>query len=215
MTDPIDQAQTQASDSNDDYIAVAVPVHVRLESRQSVVSLDEAEEILRRATSIALGPCGCRKDAGRCDAPIDTCLALNRTDEELAGEWEGFAPVTIERALEALRLSHDAGLVHLAYRKPGREITEFCSCCSCCCWMFQKLRESAFGGELIASGFVAEHDQATCIGCGACVDRCHFDAWAAARNGGKPTLDPARCLGCGVCVPSCPAGAISFVARST
>jgi len=200
--------------TNDQYVAMTIPVHVAINARETVLSFREAEDILRDASSIALGPCICRKEAKNCDAPVETCLALNHTEEELAREFAGFEQVGVERALEALRMSHEAGLVHLAFRKPGRPITEFCSCCSCCCWLFQKLKHSDPRSQVVESRYTASHDARSCIGCGICIDRCPFGAWEIVENNEKPTLDPTHCFGCGLCVDSCPTGAISFVPRT-
>jgi MinD superfamily P-loop ATPase len=58
--------------------------------------------------------------------------------------------------------------------------------------------------------------QADCIGCGACLARCRFDA--VLRTGGGAgestfTIDPSACEGCGVCVASCPVKSIDFPER--
>jgi len=206
---PSDGAETV-----DDYIATTIPVRIEIDVRQAVLSLGEAEAILRDASSIALGPCVCRKEAQNCDAPVETCLALSQSKEDLAKEFAEFKPVTVERALEALRASHEAGLVHLAFRKPGKEITEFCSCCSCCCWLFSKLRHSDYRSQVVESAYIAKHDETSCTGCHACVERCPFNAWGLSQNGHKPSLNPEKCFGCGVCVSSCPVGAIRFVPRA-
>mgnify|MGYP001456775656 FL=1 len=52
-----------------------------------------------------------------------------------------------------------------------------------------------------------------CIGCGACLARCRYDA--VRREGGgagdaRFAVDPLSCEGCGVCVWSCPVKAIDF-----
>ncbi len=215
MASDAEQARGEASDAvAEPYITTTIPVHVRIDAQQTVLSFHEAEKILRDASSIALGPCICRKEAQNCDAPVETCLALNHTKEELATDFSEFRPVTVERALETLKLSHKAGLVHLAFRKPGKPITEFCSCCSCCCWFFRQLGERDNHSQVVESKYTAVHDVASCVGCGACVERCPFGAWTIEEGAEKPTLNPTRCAGCGLCISSCPTGAISFVSRT-
>jgi ferredoxin len=210
MADQPDKAQTTEPQENEEYIATTIPVRIDIDAKQAVLSFDEAEEILRSATTLAIGPCGCRKEEQNCDAPIDVCLALDYEERDL---YEGFEPVSVERALEALRTSHEAGLVHLAYRKPGKPITEFCSCCSCCCWMFKRLKATDYHEAIVESRFIAKQDPETCVGCGTCVERCPFDAWLPSENGGAPSLAEGRCFGCGVCVTACPADAISLRPR--
>jgi NAD-dependent dihydropyrimidine dehydrogenase PreA subunit len=199
--------------ASDGYTARTIPVHVEVDARQTVLTEPEAEEILRRATRIALGPCGCRKSAGKCDAPLDTCLALDEAADDVVAKDLGFRDVSIERALATLRTSHEEGLVHLAYRQRDAEISMFCSCCSCCCGFLSKLREFDYHDVVAESAYIARHSPERCVGCGACVERCQFDAWRT--NGAeRPTFIPKRCFGCGLCVSSCPAEAIALVARS-
>jgi ferredoxin len=194
----------------DHYTATTIPVRVEVDMKQVVLNLDEAERLLRAAESIALGPCGCRTEKGNCDGPVDVCLTL---DEESDRVWEGFRHVSAEEALDALRTSHEAGLVHLAYRKPGQESTILCSCCSCCCWFLNALKHFDYHDAVVESSHVAEQDDRLCVGCGACVERCPFGAWTPARNGDRPSLNREKCFGCGLCVSGCTPGAISFVPR--
>ncbi len=196
------------------YIATTIPVRVDVDMKQAVLNLAEAERILKEAESIALGPCGCRKEKGNCDRPLDVCLTLDEDSDHAIETWEGFRHVTADEALAALRTSHEAGLVHLAYRKPGQESTVFCSCCSCCCWFLNTLKRYDYHDAIVESSHVAEQDIDRCVACGTCVERCPFDAWTAAENGDKPSLNAAKCFGCGVCVSTCPTGAISFMARA-
>ncbi len=58
--------------------------------------------------------------------------------------------------------------------------------------------------------------QKDCIGCGACLARCRFDAVHRTDGGAGDsvfTIDPSACEGCGVCVGSCPVKAIDFPER--
>ncbi len=66
------------------------------------------------------------------------------------------------------------------------------------------------------SGHQAVIRQADCIGCGACLAYCRFEAVQRQPALDTPTLfsiDPALCEGCGVCVHFCPVKAIDFNER--
>lgn len=67
------------------------------------------------------------------------------------------------------------------------------------------------------SGHEAVIRQDDCIGCGACLADCRFDAvrmnGKAAVRGATFFIDPVACEGCGVCVRFCPEKAIDFQER--
>lgn len=66
---------------------------------------------------------------------------------------------------------------------------------------------------IFKSGHEAEIVQEKCIGCGACLAFCRFEAIQVKGSMGDGCtfhIDPAACEGCGVCVKSCPVRAISF-----
>jgi MinD superfamily P-loop ATPase len=70
--------------------------------------------------------------------------------------------------------------------------------------------------EAFRCGNEAMIRQADCIGCGACLARCRFDAVRKTTGGaGEATfsIDATACEGCGVCVWSCPVKAIDFPER--
>ena len=51
-------------------------------------------------------------------------------------------------------------------------------------------------------------DEATCVGCGACVDVCPVEALSMVSD--KAKCDAEKCVDCGACVDACPVGAISL-----
>jgi MinD superfamily P-loop ATPase len=66
------------------------------------------------------------------------------------------------------------------------------------------------------SGHEAVIRQADCIGCGACLAYCRFEAIRANGQGaGEATfsIDPLSCEGCGLCVRFCPTEGIDFPER--
>lgn len=117
----------------------------------------------------------------------------------------------MEEALDALRRSHEDGLVHLAYVMKGEEEPkQICSCCPCCCHTLGGLLRRGIAASVLSSRFVAEDDPGACSGCGACVKRCVFEARTMQED--KPAYDASKCFGCGLCVSTCSTGAFGWLA---
>jgi ferredoxin len=195
----------------EDMTAVTVPVNLRIEGEQKILDLAAAERLLRSAHVISLGSCGCRERMNRCKAPLDVCLCLDEKAEEIIKGQDARA-VSVEQALNALRRSHEAGLVHLTFTDKGEEQPFIiCSCCSCCCHALSSLLR--FNIPAVAkSEHVALQETEKCRDCGICVKRCQFHArWL---DEGKLVFDKDKCFGCGLCITTCPNGAIHFTRRS-
>jgi heterodisulfide reductase subunit A len=61
-----------------------------------------------------------------------------------------------------------------------------------------------------ASGSVCEVEESRCIGCGACIEVCNYEAIHAKKTkaGDKAVVNPALCKGDGLCCSKCPTDAI-------
>jgi ferredoxin len=202
----------EVAEAVDHYTGRAIPVHVAVQATQVVLSQPEMEALLANAECIALADCECRLEEHKCDAPLDTCLILDESARQDIAKGRA-RPVTLPEALETLCRSHQAGLVHLAYRRQDSNATELvCSCCSCCCWFLNQLKRFDYHDALAESAFVAAFDPALCDDCGVCLERCQFQAWD--RVDAKVHLRPSHCFGCGLCVSTCPTDAVSLVERA-
>ena len=62
------------------------------------------------------------------------------------------------------------------------------------------------------SGSVCEVDESKCIGCGACISACAYDAieFRETKQGNKAVVNPVLCKGDGLCNAKCPTGAITL-----
>ncbi len=193
--------------------AEAVPVNVEIEAEHRVLDLGEVEKILRHSGNIFLQDCGCRSQFHNCDAPLDTCLAVN-VGSDYAEKWPDnhSRRVGVEEALSTLRRSHEAGLVHMAYVFKGEEEPQLiCSCCTCCCHTLGGIVDHGITTQVLTSKLIAEDDEAKCMDCGRCAERCKLGA--RRMTGGEMAYDASKCLGCGLCVITCPQGAIRLVDR--
>lgn len=194
----------------EDMVAVTVPVNIHMEGKQKILDFAAAEKLLRSAHVISRGNCGCRERLRKCDAPLDVCLCMDKEAETTIKSGRARV-VSVEDALEALKRSHEAGLVHLAFTNKGDERPFIvCSCCSCCCHALSSLLRYGIPA-VTESEHIVLQDMDKCVGCGVCVERCQFGARRLV--GGKMVLDRAKCFGCGLCVTTCPNDAISLVKR--
>lgn len=194
--------------------AVTIPVNIAIEGEHRILDLNRVEELLREADLIVLQDCACKSDRGNCSAPRDTCISLDEEAEQMlkAGEFN-VKKVTLAEALDALRRSHKAGLVHMAYTMEGQEKpSPICSCCSCCCHTLSGLIRFGLAKHVIAADLVSETNSNSCLNCGVCASRCQFGAREMVD--GKMVHDSGRCFGCGLCVSTCTGEAITLVRKA-
>jgi ferredoxin len=206
-----DWTEKELREKAEDMIAVTVPVNMRIEGKQKILDLAAAEKLLRTARVISLGNCGCRERLRKCDAPLDVCLCMDREAEEAIKNGDSRA-ISVGKALDVLKRSHEAGLVHLAFTNRGDvKPWVICSCCSCCCHALSSIVRFNIPEAVAESERVAFQDVEKCNDCGICVERCQFRARRMVD--GKLVFDRAKCFGCGLCVTVCPTEAISLVER--
>ena len=71
-----------------------------------------------------------------------------------------------------------------------------------------------YGSEnsIARSDFYARVEEELCIGCEACIERCHFNAMT--MNEGVCVVDTSHCYGCGLCISSCDSEALSLIQKA-
>ena len=185
-----------------------VPVNQPVDARSSILAFEDVEQIIQSAGRLAVANCTCRMVDGKCDKPLEVCLQLGKAADYTIDRGSG-REVSIDEAMDIIRKSEEAGLVHVTMNKAyGSHI--ICNCCSDCC--------VAFGLPIDAtsivdpSRFLAVVDDEKCSGCGDCVDRCFFAAIALEEKGGEEVsaITAENCMGCGLCMVACPEDAISM-----
>lgn len=182
----------------------------------TVMLLYEIEEMLDAAMHIVVQPCDCRRLGQNCDRPIETCIWMDDVALEALDRGHG-RRLTNEEAKELVRWADKKGLMHTAdgeWRTRG--LHAICNCCACDCYPFRAAQELGSKGTWPRSRYIAAHDREGCNQCGACVKRCHFDAFyhdgTTIEVDGKTKknvlFDSDKCWGCGLCANTCPSEAI-------
>ncbi len=191
-----------------------IPVGEAIDAgNQQVLDADSADRIIENAQALAVTRCTCRLIAHKCDNPVEVCLQVDNAARYTMDRGTG-REITKQEALDILRMCEEKGLVHVTMNRShaGHFI---CNCCSCCCQILPLVISE--GLKLVdPSRYQAEIDAERCVGCGTCVDRCHFHAIqpaAESREGAEVMQVLAeKCMGCGLCQITCPEDAISLKA---
>ncbi len=184
----------------------------------TVMLLNEVEEMIEAAEEIVVQPCDCRKLGENCNRPVETCIWLDDGARQALDRGHG-RRLTKEEAIQLLRHADKKGLMHTAdseWRERG--LHAICNCCACDCYPFRAAQELGTKGVWPKSHYLAEYNAELCNQCGACVKRCHFEAFyhdgsiievdGKFKNG--VAFDPEKCWGCGLCANTCPQGAIEM-----
>ena len=168
-------------------------------TEDEVLPLDETLAFIDgREGPIYLNYCDCRSLRGECGMPTRTCLTYRNgintfVDRGISEE------IDRERAKEIVREADKAGLMHTV--NPGG----ICNCCGDCCYLFRSQRRRESTGFWPAAKYIVALNKDSCLMCGLCVKRCHFDVFKKEQ---EILSDDSRCVGCGLCVNVCPGKAL-------
>ncbi len=195
-----------------------IPAYRSIESLD-VLPYEDIREMLRRQEKIAVVPCSCRNvtrlAADGCRYTDEEkrwhCIQIGRGAEYVIARGSG-RELTLDEALRLIDEIEEEGLIHTwpnTAAITGKKVTVNCNCCGDCCEFFLSARAANIPIErlLEKSRFVAAVND-NCIGCGTCVERCHFNAIEVRDGVAKVAED--RCFGCGTCVVGCDEKAIEM-----
>jgi ferredoxin len=175
---------------------------------QGVYPAQLMEQVIAKARRVAVAHCPCRVAyrlvGGGCEHPTEVCMKFDELadyviDRGLARE------LTQDDALDVLRLTEEAGLVHFVDNAEG-DIKHNCNCCGCACWNVGNIKRRKIPRDAImATYFMRETDFDECTGCGECAAICPVEAVQMSDD--LPVVDREWCIGCGVCATVCPSAA--------
>lgn len=193
-----------------------IPVRRSLEiKKQTVLPFHLMETIVSNARTLAVAHCPCRisfgMNGGKCSHPTEVCLKFNDMADYVL-ELGLARKVSQEEALEIIRKTEEAGLVHFVDNAED-EVQHNCNCCGCACWNVGNIRRRRIPRDtLMATYFMRDTDKEACTGCGACAEICPVAAVKVIDQ--EVVVDTDWCIGCGVCGTVCPTDAAYVVPRA-
>jgi electron transport complex protein RnfB len=190
-----------------------IPVEKSIPVEVQVFPYEQASALLNNAKSFGLQKCICRVQKALvgepCKYPVEVCMIFAPTEGAFEDNPDVRA-ITKEEALQILRETEEAGLIHSSSNvREGHYY--ICNCCTCCCGIMRGVSQLGIENSVARSDFYAAVDSEVCTGCETCVERCQFSAPSIADH--ISHVDQKRCVGCGQCVMTCPSGAMTLVRK--
>jgi len=190
-----------------------IPVEKSIPFEVQVFPYEQVSALLNKAKSFGVRKCICRVQRGLlgepCKYPIEVCMVFASVEGAFDDDPDTRA-ITKEEALQILRETEEAGLIHSSSNiREGHFY--ICNCCTCCCGIMRGISKFGIENSVAKSDFYATVDPEMCTGCGTCVERCQFGAPSLADDISR--VDQKRCVGCGLCVMTCPSEAITLVRK--
>jgi Fe-S-cluster-containing hydrogenase component 2 len=189
-----------------------IPVSKSLkQDLQAVYPYHMMETVIDKAQIIAVAHCPCRisyRFAGRsCPHPTEVCMKFDELAQFVIDR--GLArKLTKEDALDVIKITEQAGLVHFVDNSEG-EIKHNCNCCGCACWNVGNIKRRKIPPDsLMETYFIRRTEHDNCSGCGECAKICPVQA--VEMEDDIPVVDEKWCIGCGVCAVACPTDAITI-----
>ncbi len=190
-----------------------IPIHRRLVEEWPVAPYEDVLGIFDQQKTIAVAPCICRttqKKLGQgCDKPLEACFLFGSHAQYYVDNHMGRF-IDKEEAKELVKKNEAAGLVMQPFN--SQHVGGMCSCCGDCCGILRSLKKQPVPAAAVKSNYYAAVEEANCIGCEDCIDRCQMDAVSMRDDLAHIDLD--RCIGCGLCVTTCPSEALRLVKKA-
>jgi Pyruvate/2-oxoacid:ferredoxin oxidoreductase delta subunit len=213
-------------DNYDDFLAfakqlppvpriVSVEEEVNATTGDKIMPAEEVSRIIDRCDQVALAHCYCRHGKDLLDDPCkvtddkSNCFLLGKS-ARFASKYDFAKSISRDEAKRILAKAADDGLVHKTFHVHlNRELEEeaICSCCKCCCGIFQMYYSGAMPYHCFTN-FLAVVDEYACSLCEACIDVCPMETIEMIDQ--TVAVGEEKCIGCGVCAHQCPDEAIEM-----
>lgn len=192
--------------------------------KENVLPFEDAVELVKKAPNPRIVPCSCRTAFRNCDDPIRVCIALGDASpgphedgtpvidpHHFVGNLSRVRPAPVDEVVETLKLSANAGLVHITMNFQDNPWF-ICNCCPHACALLRGVTVFKGPGAVAPSSFWSVLDDDLCNGCGNCEVRCPVDA-ITMTDEALPEISHELCLGCGQCTFVCAPNALRLEKR--
>ena len=198
-----------------------IKIDTTVDAESQVLPYEQVEMLINSNDLFVVKPCDCRRIGELSGEPCSVasselgCLFCGIAAQLLLDYGIG-KQLTKEEAIEFLKETEKAGLVHNAANTSGPTSSlVICNCCSCHCGTLYPFKEHHIT-SVAPSNFAPQIDNQLCIKCETCLKKCPMGAiyhqWPneADSSDERMIIRLDFCIGCGVCASNCKKNAITM-----
>jgi len=197
---------------------IEIDESINVESK--ILPYELVSQLIENYDTFTVIPCQCRLIGEYTGDPCKVAPA--EMGCFLAGEGafssieRGAPKMNKQEAIEYLRKTEKAGLIHSCIADDSIESTLFiCNCCSCHCGALAAKQNQYIA--TMASNYLPKINYELCTKCETCMKKCPMEAIfhkfpnEPDKSDEKMFINKEYCIGCGVCATNCPNDAIKLV----
>ncbi|NVM56313.1 MAG: 4Fe-4S binding protein, partial [Candidatus Helarchaeota archaeon] len=194
-----------------------IKIDETVEIEKQVVSMEFVKDMIDKSDRFGVITCPCRlvgeMSGEPCEvAPAEMGCFVVGIFAEMAVQGGIARPLTKVEAIDYLKKTEEAGLVHNAMGVARDRVYTICNCCKCHCGALLPASQTKLELKLVSqSNYTPKRDQELCILCEKCMDMCPMEAISHPAGEDDLIFNSGFCIGCGICAANCPENAISMV----
>jgi Pyruvate/2-oxoacid:ferredoxin oxidoreductase delta subunit len=199
-----------------------IEINESLDFKSQALPYELVRELIEKNNDFAVLPCQCRLIGELTGEPCE--VAPSKMGCFLVGIAAQWAPsickdaqiLTKEEAIQFLKDTEKAGLVHNTTSGSSESSIFICNCCSCHCGALYPAKLVHVKGAA-TSNYSPKINMELCIKCETCLRKCPNEAilhkWPVESDSSdeKMIIREDLCIGCGICAANCPQNAIKMI----
>ncbi len=199
-----------------------IEINESLDYNSQALPYELVKEMIDQNEYFAVIPCQCRLVAELSGDPCECapaemgCFLAGIAARGILEMTDGARALTKEEAIQFLKDTEKAGLVHNASFGSEESGMFICNCCSCHCAALYPARVMHFKNTN-TSNYTPKINMDLCVKCETCIKKCPSGAiyhkWPNETDSSdeKIVIREELCIGCGVCAANCPQDAIKMI----
>ncbi|MFX1337282.1 MAG: 4Fe-4S binding protein [Promethearchaeota archaeon] len=199
-----------------------IQINESLDYESQALPYELVKDMIDKNEHFAVIPCQCRLIGELTGEPCECapaemgCFLVGIAAQMIPQMCDEARVMTKEEAIQFLKDTEKAGLVHNATSGSSENSIFICNCCSCHCGALYPARLMHVKGSS-QSNYQPIIDMEICVKCETCMRKCPgkaiYHKWPKESDSSdeQMVIREELCIGCGICAANCPKDAIKMI----